>query len=270
MSDSAGRLSTALITGASAGIGHELALVFAERGHDLVVVARREALLESLARRVRQEHGREVRVLARDLLDPRAPDEILATLESEGVEVDVLVNDAGVLELGRFEEMDPADVARMVDLNTRALTLMTRAFLPPMRARGRGRLLNVASAAAFQPIPSLAVYAATKAFVLSLTEALSEELAGSGVTATAVCPGLTTTEMTDRAKEANETASYFPDALMSDARSVARDAYAACMAGHVIEVPGIANRVLTDWSRLQPRWLVRTVGGLVGRRILGS
>lgn len=264
------RRSTALITGASSGIGRELALVFAEHGHDLVVVARRQALLDALAERVRREHGRAVRVLARDLLDRAAPAEILSGLEREGVEVDVLVNDAGVLELGRFDSLEASAVDRMVELNVRALTAMTRAFLPPMRARGRGRLLNVASAAAFQPIPSLAVYAATKAFVLSLTEALSEELAGSGVTATAVCPGLTTTDMTDKAKSANEIASMFPDALMADAHRVARDAHAACMAGRVIEVPGLANRVLTDWSRLQPRWVVRALGGLVGRRFLGT
>lgn len=261
---------TALVTGASAGIGRELARVFAGHGHDLVLVARSEDRLESLAAELRREHARDVRVLARDLLEPRAPETIFETLSGAGVDVDVLVNDAGVLELGGFDTTPLAALERMIELNTRVLTSLTRLFLPAMRARARGRILNVASAAAFQPLPALAVYAATKAFVLSLSEALSEELAGTGITVTAVCPGLTTTDMTDKAKAANPNASVFPDFLMADARDVARAAYRACEAGRVIEVPGLTNRVLTDWSRLQPRWVTRMVGGLVGRRFLGS
>ena len=261
---------TALVTGASAGIGRELARIFAEHDHDLVLVARSAERLESLADELRREHARDVRVLARDLLEPRAPEAIFETLSAAGVEVDVLVNNAGVLELGGFDATPLAALERMIELNTRVLTGLTRLFLPPMRERGRGRILNLASAAAFQPIPALAVYAATKAFVLSLSEALSEELAGTGVTVTAVCPGLTTTAMTDKAKAANANAAVFPDFLMADARDVARAAYRACEAGRVIEVPGLTNRVLTDWSRLQPRWVTRMVGGVVGRRFLGS
>ena len=261
---------TVLVTGASAGIGSELARVFAEQGHDLVLVARSEDRLEALAAELRREHGRHVRVLPRDLLEPGAPEAIYAALSAAGVDVDVLVNNAGVLELGAFDAMPLAALERMIELNTRVLTSLTRLFLPPMRERGRGRILNVASAAAFQPIPALAVYAATKAFVLSLSEALSEELAGTGVTVTAVCPGLTTTAMTDKAKASNPNAGYFPDFLMADAGDVARAAYRACEAGRVIEVPGLTNRVLTDWSRLQPRWVTRMLGGVVGRRLLGS
>jgi short-subunit dehydrogenase len=259
---------TVLVTGASAGIGRELALVFASQGHDLVVVARREDRLDALADEVRQRFGTRVRVLARDLLEHGAPQTLAAELETGGVRVDVLVNDAGVLELGAFERMELVALERMVDLNVRVLTSLTRLLLPPMRERGYGRILNMASAASFQPLPSLAVYAATKAFVLSLSEALSEELAGTGVTVTAVCPGLTATQMTDRAKGQSDRAARFPDFLMADAGEVARAAYHACMTGHVIEVPGLTNRVLTDWSRLQPRWLTRMIGGLVGRRFL--
>jgi short-subunit dehydrogenase len=261
---------TALVTGASTGIGRELARVFAAHGHDLVVVARRADRLESLADELLEKHGRAVRVMPRDLLEPGGPQAVFAELEAAGVDVDVLVNDAGVLELGAFHTMEVSAIERIIELNARVLTTMTRLFVPGMRARGHGRVLNVASAAAFQPIPSLAVYAASKAFVLSLTEALSEELSGSGVTVTAVCPGLTTTDMTDKAKSSNDNAAYFPDFLMADAASVARDAYAACVGGRVIEVPGLTNRVLTDWSRLQPRWVTRMIGGLVGRRFLGS
>lgn len=261
---------TALVTGASAGIGRELACVFAEHGYDLVLVARNAERLERLAAEVRREYRREAYAVPRDLLDSGAAERLLATLASEGTDVDVLVNDAGVLELGAFETTPLAALERMVELNVRVLTAMTRVFVPPMRARGRGRILNIASAAAFQPIPALAVYAATKAYVLSLTEALSEELSGTGITATAVCPGLTATEMTEKAKASSERAALFPDFLMANARDVARAAYAACMDGRVIEVPGLSNRVLTDWSRLQPRWVTRMVGGLVGRRFLRS
>jgi uncharacterized protein len=261
---------TVLVTGASAGIGRELARVFAQHGHDLVLVARSADRLESLAAELRREHTREVRVLPRDLLEPRAPESIFEALCAAGVEVDVLVNDAGVLELGGFDTLPLAALERMIELNTRVLTSLTRLFLPPMRERGRGRILNVASAAAFQPLPALAVYAATKAFVLSLSEALSEELAGTGITVTVVCPGLTTTDMTDKAKASNPNAGYFPDFLMADAGDVALAAYRACEAGRVIEVPGLTNRVLTDWSRLQPRWVTRMLGGVVGRRFLGS
>lgn len=260
---------TALITGASTGIGREIARVFAEHGHDLVLVARSADRLERLAAEVRARHDRRVRVLPRDLLERGAAEGISGVLAAEGVEVDVLVNDAGVLELGAFHTMPVESIERIVELNARVLTTMTRVFLSPMLERRRGRILNVASAASFQPIPSLAVYAASKAYVLSLTEALSEELAGTGVTVTAVCPGLTTTDMTERAKSRSSLAAYFPDFLMADARDVARAAHAACMAGRVIEVPGLTNRVLTDWSRLQPRWVTRMIGGLVGRRFLG-
>ncbi len=244
--------------------------MYAEHGDDLVLVARSAERLESLADEIRREYRRDVRVLPRDLLEPRAPEEIFETLTAAGVEVDVLVNDAGVLEIGGFDAQPLAALERMIELNTRVLTSLTRLFLPPMRERRRGRILNIASAAAFQPLPALAVYAATKAFVLSLSEALSEELAGTGVTVTVVCPGLTSTDMTDKAKAANPNAGYFPDFLMADARDVARAAVRACEAGRVIEVPGLTNRVLTDWSRLQPRWVTRLLGGVVGRRFLGS
>lgn len=261
---------TALITGASAGIGRELARVFASRGHDLVVVARSVERLQGLADEIRADFDRKVRVIPRDLLDRGAPQEIFAALAAESVRIDILVNDAGVLELGAFSDMELWDLERMIDLNARVLTAMTRIFLPGMIERGRGRILNVASAAAFQPVPSLAVYAATKAFVLSFTESLSEELAGTGVTVTTVCPGLTATDMTGKAKSTNPNAALFPDFLMADPHDVAEAAYRACMAGRVIEVPGLTNRVLTDWSRLQPRWVTRMIGGMVGRRFLGG
>ena len=258
----------ALVTGASAGIGRELAWEFASHGFDLAVVARSADALEELADEILREHRRAVHVLPRDLLAPGVPLELFDALEKEGLAVDVLVNNAGVMELGSFTDTPIEVLERLVELNTRALTSMTRAFLPPMRQRGRGRILNVASVAGFQPVPAMAAYGATKAFVLSLSEALSEELSGTGVTVTALCPGVTDTDMMEKARAASERVAWVPEFMTSNAREVARAGYEACMAGRVIEVPGLGNRVLTDWSRFQPRWIVRSIGGLIGRRFL--
>lgn len=258
----------ALVTGASSGIGRELAREFASHGFDLALVARSEGALEQLAAEIRREHRRDVHVLPRDLLAPGAAQELREALERQGLDVEVLVNNAGVTQLGAFADMPTDALERLVDLNTRSLMTMTRTFLPSMRARGRGRILNVASITAFQPVPALAAYAASKAFVLSLSEALSEELAGTGVSVTALCPGLTETHMLDEARTRNERVGSVPGFLISNAADVARAGYEACMAGRVIEVPGLSNRVLTDWSRFQPRWIVRAVGGVLGRRFL--
>jgi len=259
---------TALVTGASAGIGRELARVFASHGWDLALAARRRDALEALAVELRAEHGRTVRVLPCDLLEPDAVPGLFAALEGAGEPVEVLVNNAGAIEMGAFADTGTDALDRLVELNVRAVTALARTFLTPMLGRGRGRILNVASVASFQPIPSMAVYAATKAYVLSLTEALSEELSGTGVTVTALCPGLTVTDMVSKVRDTNEYASWIPELLMSDAGDVAAAGYAACMAGRVIEVPGLGNAALTHWSRFQPRWLVRGLGGLVGRRFL--
>jgi uncharacterized protein len=267
MSAEQGAAPTALITGASGGIGLELAGVFAEHGFDLIVVARREERLLELGDRLEREHQRRVTVLAADLLAEGAARRLHETIAGAGLEVDVLVNNAGVMELGAFREIDLDTHLRLIQLNVASLTALTHLWLAPMLARGSGRILNVASIAAFQPVPSLAVYAATKAFVLSLTESLSEELRGSGVTVTALCPGFTRTEMYERAQASND-AVGLPGFLLSDAREVARDGYAACMKGEVIAVPGVLNRVHTRTVGVYPRWLVRGVGGLFGRRLL--
>ncbi len=251
---------TALITGASSGIGLELAKVFSAEGHDLVLVARRQELLEELAQEIAEDCGRDPKVFARDLTADGAAAELQETLVDEGLEIEVLVNNAGVLEDGPFLETEPSRLSNLMTLNVVALTELTRALLPPMVERGRGHLLNVASLASFQPIPHLALYAASKAFVLSLTESLSEELAGTGVTATALCPGLTDTSMVSGAM-----GSDVPSYLMMDAKSVARAGYRAMKAGRVIEVPGVANEVAANWSRALPRWMVRMMGGVAAR-----
>lgn len=257
---------TALVTGASAGIGLEIARVLAEEGFDLVLVARRGEELEKLRRGLERGFGARVVVLAMDLLREGAGADLEDALERESLPIDMLVNNVGVIEVGAFRDIGLERHLRLVQLNVAVLTELTHRFLAPMVARGHGRILNVASLAAFQPVPTLALYAATKSFVLSLTESLSEELKGTGVSVTALCPGLTRTQMVEHAKEASPLARQTPDFLISDARAVAREGVEACLSGRVIAVPGHLNWVTASLVRLYPRWMVRSLSGLVGRR----
>jgi uncharacterized protein len=256
---------TVLITGASAGIGAALARCFARDGHRLVLVARRADVLQTLAGELRRAHGVAVDVLPADLAQAGAAAALAATLRRKRRPVDILVNNAGALEHGSFTRIAPADHQRLIDLNISGLTAMLCAFLPGMRKRGFGRILNVASIAAFQPVPSLASYAATKAYVLSLTESLAEELRGSGITVTALCPGITATDMLDHATASSPALARLPSFLVGDVSAVAEAGYRACLAGDVIAVPGVVNRAATLATRGTPRWLVRRVAGLLGR-----
>lgn len=256
---------TALITGASAGIGEALAERFAAGGHDLVLVARRADALAALARRLADAHGVRARAMPADLAEPDAVPRLVAALGRARLRVDVLVNNAGVLEQGEFVAMTPEAHRRMVDLNVGALTQLLAHLVPPMVERGDGRVLNVASIAAFQPIPSLATYAATKAFVLSLTESLAEELRGTGVTATALCPGITATGMLEGATRANARLAALPSSVIGTVEQVADAGYEACMRGDTIRVPGPLNLAATLASRATPKWLVRRLGGAMAR-----
>jgi len=253
---------TALITGASAGIGEALAWVFAEHDHDLILVARSGRALAELAEALVEEHGIRVNVRPADLAVPGAAGELADELRREGEEVGILVNNAGVLVQGPFAEMAPEDHQRMVQLNVAGLTDMLAHFLPDMVERGSGRILNVASIASFVPGPTLATYAATKAYILSLSEALVEELRDSGVTVTTLCPGFTETNMLG---DTRAVARKLPEFIVGDAGEVARKGYRACMAGNAIEVPGNLNLAETLVSRSLPKWLVRRLMGLVGR-----
>jgi short-subunit dehydrogenase len=252
---------TALITGASAGIGTALATEFASRGHDVVLVARRREALEALADELRHRYEIHATVRPADLAADGAADALFDAMAD--TPIDVLVNNAGVLTGGYFSSMADAAIDNMLRVNVVALTQLCRRFMEPMSERGSGRILNVASIAAFQAVPSLAVYAATKAYVLSLGEALSVEGAGRGVTVTTVCPGFTDTDMLSGAGEA---AGGIPDVAVLSPERVARDAYAACMAGDAIKVPGVAYALTMATSRLLPRWLVRRAGGLALKR----
>lgn len=245
----------ALVTGASAGIGRELAHVLAREGHDLALVARREAQLHELARELKERYGADSRVIAADLADPESPQQIVDVVGPAAI--DVLVNNAGFGGRGAFAARSREDDLRMVAVNVTALTDLTRLVVEPMVARGRGRILNVASTAAFQPGPFMAVYYATKAYVLSFSQALSEELSGSGVTVTCLCPGVTETEFQQVADMQDAALTKGP--MTMSARAVAEAGYRGTAAGRMLVIPGMHNRLGAEATRFAPRRLVLKV-----------
>jgi len=258
---------TALITGASSGIGEALARRFAQGGFNLVLVARSGDKLRSLAATLSAAHGVKSWVATTDLSQPDAAQKLASSMRRARRPIDVLVNNAGVLAHGSFVDMSGARHRQLIDLNVAALTAMLAHFLPSMVARGHGRVLNVASIAAFQPVPSLATYAATKAYVLSLTESLSEELKGTGVSITALCPGITATHMLDAARRASAELTKLPDFVVGSAEAVADEGFDACVHDEVIRVPGALNLAAVLAARATPKWLLRRVSGAMVRRL---
>ena len=250
---------TALITGASSGLGLELARLFAQDGHDLVVVARRRDHLEALATRLAAEHGAAARIIAEDLADPVAPRRIFEELKERRVEVEFLVNSAGFGLNGEFATSDLGRQLAMVQVNATALMHLTHLFLPAMIARRSGRILNLGSTAGFQPGPGMAIYYATKAFVNSFTEALAYELRGTGVTATVSCPGATATEFGKVA--GNEESRLFHLGVTS-APSVAAHAFKAMMSGKTMSLPGWRAKLGLQLIRFGSR---KTVTGMAAR-----
>lgn len=246
-----GRRQTALITGASSGIGYELTKLFARDGYDLALVARDRQKLDALAHTMRQQHGISARVLPVDLSLPTSPEAIWRELESSSV--DVLVNNAGFGTYGEFAHADVSEQLRMIQVNVTALTHLTRLFLPGMIQRRTGKILNVASTAAFQAGPLMAVYYASKAYVLSFSEAVANELRGSGVSVTALCPGPTTTDFQHRAGMGH---TRLMSGRIMDAETVARAGYRGLMTGKAVVIPGIRNRLLALVVRLLPRDVV--------------
>lgn len=259
---------TALITGASSGIGEALAHCFAAAHFNLILVARSESKLKALARSLAEKHGVDVRVQAVDLSLSGSVEQLHLAARRQHKSVDVLVNCAGVLEQGSFATIPHSSHQQIIDLNISGLTAMLSAFVPDMVKRGSGKVLNVASIAAFQPVPTLATYAASKAYVLSLSESLAEELRGTGVTVTALCPGITATNMFTQAVDANDKISHLPGFLVGDVKDVAELAFSACMNGDAICVPGAVNQAAMIALRGTPKWLVRRIGGLLGRKAL--
>ena len=250
-------MPTALVTGASSGIGREITKLLAQDGYDLVLVARGAGKLEELARDLTADSHVRVQVLPKDLADPDAPAAIAAALAAAGVAIDVLVNNAGFGVYGPFAETSGAEELELLRVNVLAPTDLTKRFLPGMLSRRRGAILNVASTAAFQPGPLMAVYYASKAYLLSFSEALANELAGSGVTVTALCPGPTITNF--QKKAGMETTRLFSSPLVMDARRVALAGIAGMKRGQSIVVPGILNKLLVQSVRLSPRRLVTRV-----------
>lgn len=254
---------TALVTGASAGLGREIAQLFAKDGHDVVVVARNEDKLRALADDLGRTHGVKVHVIAADLADRRAPARIWEEATRLGLAVDFLVNNAGFGSNGPFVDLDLARELDMVQVNCAALLELTHRFVGPMRERKSGRVLNIASTAGFQPGPYMATYYATKAFVVSFTEALAVELHGSGVTVTCHCPGATATEFATSA--GNKDTRLFQRSGVADAKSVALHAYRAMMAGKILSVHGALNWMAMEALRLAPRSIARSIAGGLNR-----
>lgn len=249
---------TALVTGASSGIGSVFARQLAKAGHPLILVARRAERLEALAAELREQHGVAVTVLPTDLARPEAIASLAETISARGLEVDLLVNNAGLGQHGPFAETPWEAELRMIELNMTALTALTRRFLPGMIARKRGGVINVASTAAFQPIPFMAVYAATKAYVLSLSEALAEEAAPHGVKVVCLCPGPTESEFAERAEFKTDIIDKAP--TMS-AESVVAEALDAYRHGRTVAVPGLLNNLSALAPRFTPRRLTAKVAG---------
>ncbi len=258
---------TALITGASSGLGLEFAKLFADSGYRVVLVARRKAKLDELARKLERKHRVETVVMARDLAAGDAPETIGRELGNTGVPVDVLVNNAGFGTYGEFAKTDRQEQLDMIQVNITALAHLTHRLLPGMIERGHGRILNVASTAAFQPGPLMAVYYASKAFVLSFSEALANELKGTGVTVTVCCPGPTTTDFHSSADMDISRAHRF--GLMMDASKVARVGYEAMKKGKPLVIPGMGNWMLAQSVRLTPRRLVPVIVKELQQRVIG-
>lgn len=246
-------VSTVLVTGASSGIGLELAVICAREGHRPVLVARREDALHEVAQRIEQTYGVYPDVVAVDLAEPGATRVLVDTLETRGIAVDMLVNNAGFATRGFFSRIELEATHELLEVNVVALTTLTRLLLPEMLARRSGRILNVASIAGYFPGPLTATYNASKAYVISFTEALANELKGTGVTATALCPGPTRTGFEVRAGLSTTQAFRGP---VMDAKAVAEEGYRAMMRGVTIAVPGVENRLRMWPVRFVPRWLL--------------
>ncbi len=241
----------ALITGASGGIGYELARVFSSEGYDLVLTARSESRLSGVADELQRLNGTTSTIIPADLSGPGAADELWARVMKASGAPAVLVNNAGFALFGSFATTDIQTELNMMQLNMVALTHLTKCFLSEALARRSGKILNVASTAAFQPGPLMAVYYATKAYVLSFSEALSEELSGTGVTVTALCPGPTASGFQRRA--AMEDSRLVKDKKIADAAEVARTGYDGLMRGSTVVIPGFRNRAFVQAIRFTPR-----------------
>ncbi len=248
---------TALVTGASGGIGLELAKLLAKDKFDLVLVARSTQKLSALAQDLQNQFGIVARPVVLDLSIPSAPQTLFDQLQSEGVAVDIVINNAAYGMFGHFAKVPLEDSLSQVQLNIAALTALTRLFLPSMIERRQGKILNVASTAGFQAGPLMAVYYASKAYVISFSEGIASELAGSGVTVTCLCPGPTDTGFQGRAGVAQSR--LFKLAKPMDAQTVAFYGYRAMMKGTTLTISGWRNRLVAEAVRISPRKMATAV-----------
>jgi short-subunit dehydrogenase len=247
---------TCLITGASSGIGADLARQLARKGYGVTLVARREDRLRARAEELEASHGIRAEVMACDLSDQAARDAIAPDVAKRGLTVDVLVNNAGFSTVGPVHASDPAREVAMIRTDVEAVAHLCSAFLPGMVARGRGAVLNVASVASFQPLPGQAGYAASKAFVLSYSRALAEELKGKGVTVTVLCPGPVETEFAEAAGIDEEGADALPRFMWVSSADVAAAGIAGMEKGRAVVIPGAPNRIGAAVGHLTPRRLL--------------
>ena len=253
----------ALITGASAGIGAALAREAANDGHDLVLVARRREPMEALAAELKST-GAQITIIPADLGKPGAAAELMKIVEQRGLVIDTLINNAGLGDTGRFDQENPEKILSMLQVNIIALTELTRLVLPQMVARKRGKVMLLASTAAFQPGPGMAVYYATKSYVLSFGRAIGHELRGTGVTITTLCPGATTSEFAQVANMRGSALFEGPVPVMT-AAEVARQGYAALKAGRPQIITGPVNRIIAMSTRFTPTAILLMIAGHLNR-----
>jgi len=254
---------TALITGASSGIGTELAKLFAQDGIDLVLVARNKERLEAIAADLHAKHAVDVTVLPYDLAQPSAPEVIVQELQTRGITINYLVNNAGTQVYGPIQETDVMHQLNLIQVNLVALTHLTMLLLPDMVKRGAGRILNLSSIGGFAPAPLNAIYCASKAYVLSFSEGIARDLERTGVTVTCLCPGATRTDFARRADI--EDMRFFRMSVM-DAQQVAQAGYVALMKGKTTVIPGLLNKLIAFSVRLSPRRLVTRIGSYLMSR----
>lgn len=245
---------TALITGASSGIGFELSKIFARNGHDLILVSQNKGRLESAARIISEQHPEaQITPIPKDLSLPESTDEIFELVEKKSIDVDILVNNAGIQIYGPFLETSLEDNLKSMFINMVALTKLTKLFLEGMVKRGQGKILNIGSTGSFQPVPLGSVYSASKAYVLHFSEAIGEELRDTGITVTTLCPGATGTNFAKRSGVENTR--LFKKHTM-EAKKVAEIGYKALIRGKRLAIPGFSNRIAALGVRFAPRKIV--------------
>ncbi len=251
---------TALITGASSGIGLEFAKLFARDSYDLILVARRRSILEKLAAELTAKYSIRTTIIPQDLSQPSAPDALFTELNQKGIFVDVLVNSAGTQVYGPFQATDLQRELQLIQLNLVSLTRLTKLAVAQMSKRGSGKILNVGSTGSFAPAPLNAIYCATKTYVLAFSEGIAKDLEGTGITVTTLCPGATNTEFAEKAQIQNI---RLFRSLVMEPDAVAKTGYRALMKGKRVVVAGVYNKLLVFSLRFTPRWLVLAFGRIL-------